>query len=142
MKRSNDQPEGQADPSLEDRHGGYAMTSTRPRALTEQEVELLRLLLTQGDFPGARELAVQVDETKVIGGLATLLDLDVPRAIPAAPMLDGPIPVRAFVQCQDEEAVGEVLVWVKDGYLSGLEFAWYTDTAPTEMPAPDRIRFD
>lgn len=118
------------------------MTIIEPRDLTTRERDLLRLLLSPDAFPGARELAAQVDGTKVVGGLATLLDLEAPRATPTAIRRDGPIPVRAFVQSPDGELSGEVLVWVKDGYLSGLEFAWYSDDAPTEMPEPDWIRVE
>lgn len=118
------------------------MTMTEPRDLSRKELALLRLLLSVNTFPGAHELASQVEGTKVAGGLRTLLNLDAPRSALMAKRQDGPIPVRAFVQSPGGETVGEILVWVKDGYLSGLEFAWFTDDAPTEMPEIDRIRVE
>lgn len=74
------------------------------------------------------------------GGIPTLLELRVEASAPAAKCNDGPIPVRALVEGSDEEIEGEVLLWVRDGYLSGLEFAWFTDDAPTRMPTAESIR--
>jgi hypothetical protein len=33
-----------------------------------------------------------------------------------------------------------VIIWVRDGYLAGLEYAWWCDPAPSEMPDADRVR--
>jgi hypothetical protein len=118
------------------------MTDAQPRALTPNERALLALLLSQKWFSGAQELAAQIEHARVVGGLATLLDLEVPPTAAIAARDDGPIPVRAFVEAPDGHVQGEVLVWVKGGYLSGVEFAWYTDDAPLEMPSPDRLRVE
>jgi hypothetical protein len=80
--------------------------------------------------------------TSLAGGLPTLMDLEVPRPVAAAHVPDGPAPVRAFVEAPNGEAEGEIIVWLKKGYLDGLEFAWYTDISPSEMPSPDRIRME
>jgi hypothetical protein len=118
------------------------VTISEPRDLTSRERTLLSFLLAARAFPGAQELAAQVEGTRVVGGRATLLDLATPKNAPSSARQDGPIPIRAFVQSPDGESLGEILVWVKDGCLAGLEFAWYTDDTPTEMPEPDRIRFE
>jgi hypothetical protein len=31
-------------------------------------------------------------------------------------------------------------VWVKDGYLSSLEYSWVTHDMPTEYPTVDQLR--
>jgi hypothetical protein len=103
---------------------------------------LLRLLLQGAVFDGARELAEQIDAAKVVGGIPTLLDLEVTRSVAAAPAQDGVIPVRAFVHALKGEVEGEVMVWLTDGYLSGLEYARYSDEAPTSMPPPARVRVE
>jgi hypothetical protein len=118
------------------------MTDAQPRPLTPKERALLDLLLSQKSFPGAQELAAQIEHARVVGGLATLLDLEVLPTAVIANCDDGPIPVRAFVESPDGEVQGEVLVWVKGGYLSGIEFAWYTDEAPSELPSPDCLRVE
>jgi hypothetical protein len=81
----------------------------------------------------ARELA-----SAHIGGIPTLLDLAVRGSPQASPVRDGPIPVRTLVGTE-EALEGEILVWVKDGYLSGLEFAWFTDDPPSAFPPAERL---
>jgi hypothetical protein len=71
----------------------------------------------------------------VIGRIPTLLDLAVRGSPQAPPVRDGPIPVRTLVGTE-EALEGEILVWVKDGYLSGLEFAWFTDDPPSAFHLP------
>jgi hypothetical protein len=114
------------------------MASKRP--LSSQESALIRRILEGASFEGDSSLDAQVETTWVTGGLPTLLDLEVVGSEPAAGLPDGPIPVRAFVEGPSGSVDGEVMVWVKDGYLSGLEFAWVTDEAPDRMPSPDQVR--
>jgi hypothetical protein len=103
---------------------------------------LLEYILGAVSFPGARELAGQVPDARVVGGLPTFIDLEVDRSAPPGPLHDGPVPVRTFVESDGGEYVGELLIWVKDGYLSGLEFAWVTDEVPTSWPEPAKVRVE
>ncbi|GAA1034176.1 MULTISPECIES: hypothetical protein [Amycolatopsis] len=63
------------------------------------------------------------------------VDLTVPDAIPYG-YLSGVFPRRALV-----EGVGEILVWVTQGVLSGLEYARYLDEPPTALPDAAEISF-
>jgi hypothetical protein len=110
------------------------------RELTPQERALIRRVLEAAAFEGASRLMAQVDAAGVTGGLTTLLDLEVGPAAPAADVADGPIPVRALVEGPQGSIEGEILIWVRDGYLSGLEFAWVSDEAPDAMPSPDQVK--
>lgn len=110
------------------------------RNLTTNEQAVLQFILGNASFEGAHELSAQINGTKVVGGPATLLHLKAPNDSPKAAMTDGPAPIRAFVAEPEGDIEGEILIWVKDGRLSGLEFAWYTDTQPSELPEPGLIR--
>lgn len=33
----------------------------------------------------------------------------------------------------------EILLWLKDGRLSALEYAWVTEKLPTRWPRPDEL---
>ena len=55
-------------------------------------------------------------------------------------MRDGPLSVAALVVDPSEQPLGEITVWVKGGYLSGLEYSWFTDVMPTRYPSPDQLR--
>jgi hypothetical protein len=113
-----------------------------PRELSDGERALLVHLLRSATFSGAEQLAAQVVAARVTGGLPTLLDLEVARTVPPSAVTDGPAPLRAYVETSQGDVEGEVLVWVNDGYLSGLEFAWYTDQSPGRMPPPERVRVE
>jgi len=108
---------------------------------TDSVRQLLSRILESATFPGSRELRAQIQFAKVTGGPVTLLDLTVEAGSPA-PAKDGPIPVRAIVRSGSADPAGELVVWVDGGYLSGLEFAWFTDEQPRSLPAPEDIRME
>ncbi|MEV8560408.1 hypothetical protein AB0478_28905 [Streptomyces sp. NPDC051917] len=114
------------------------MTTERLPAPSRQ---LLTKLLA-AEFPGAAELRGQVAVARVAGhwGAASpSVDLAVPSRVPAAPVEDGLLPVVGAVRDGSGELVGELLAWVSGGRLSALEFAWYGDAAPAELPEPGLV---
>ncbi|MBF6288091.1 hypothetical protein IU457_18110 [Nocardia cyriacigeorgica] len=115
-------------------------TPVQPRALTDLEVGAVRKLLSSG-APGAREYLAQLPYARVVatwGVGSPSVDLAVePGAAPAASM-DG-IFASGAVSDRDGTPVGEVLLWVEGGWLSGIEYAWYTDERPRSLPDPSRI---
>lgn len=108
------------------------MPDSRP--LEEAERELLLTVLNLAEFEGQGELLDQVLHAVVTGGAAFHLDLAVPAKIRRSRTSDGPVPVRAAVADPDGTPLGEVLLWVTHGYLSGLEYAWYSADPPDEFP--------
>ena len=105
-----------------------------PRELLTNEREILAVVLGAHSFPGADQVTRQIRHTSVTGGLTTFLDLAVSAKATAADVPDRPVPGRALVCSPAGEIEGEIIVWLKHGYLAGLEFAWYTDDPPTAMP--------
>ena len=98
---------------------------------------VLRALPSQ---EAAQELYLQSMVASIAGGPPTKLELAVPLSCEPAHVPDGPQPVRAVALDGLGQTVGEVLVWVSDGYLSTIEYAWYTDEAPTELPPTSQLR--
>jgi len=111
----------------------------RPLSLSEHAVVLwvLRALPDRGE---AELLYAQSTAATVHGGPLTMRELTIPPSQVSAPIPNGPLPVRAVAYDEDGTLLGELLVWVSDGYLSAIEYAWYTDSAPTELPAPSQLR--
>lgn len=114
--------------------------SANSRALTEQVRELLRHVLGEAEFPGSDALLQQASSVNVVGGPVTMLDLRVTRPTSASAFTDGPIPLSIMVLDPAGVVLGELLIWVNDGYLSSLEFAWWSDDPPDRLPALDRVR--
>jgi hypothetical protein len=114
--------------------------SANSRSLTEQVRELLRHVLGEADFPGCAQLLQQVSSVNVLGGPVTMLDLRVTEPTPTSAFTDGPVPLSAMVLDAAGVTLGELLIWVNDGYLSSLEFAWWSDDPPDQLPTLDRVR--
>jgi hypothetical protein len=115
------------------------MTDVVPRRLTAHETGILERVLSES-FDGSAELFAQISQTRALGGIPTLLDLGVPDAGAVSPYPDGVVPVQMFVEGQDGDPAGEILVWVSGGRLSGLELAWFGDESPDVFPAPEELK--
>ncbi|MBW8092598.1 hypothetical protein IGW14_32665 [Streptomyces hygroscopicus subsp. hygroscopicus] len=109
-----------------------------PRHLRAAESGVLNKLLAV-QFPGARQLRQQVPQARVVGRWGSdspSVDLEVMEPFPRAGIPDGVVPVTGAVKDSSGELDGELLLWVSDGTLSALEYSWYTDEAPVELPDP------
>jgi hypothetical protein len=107
------------------------------RALSERETRLL-LKITRA-IPDGETLIDQVEHAQVTDdSTPTFLHLQVQDSRVTSHLPDGPVQGR-FPVTRNGEIEGELMVWVKGGWLSGLEFAWVTDVAPSEMPSPDDV---
>jgi hypothetical protein len=113
------------------------------RPLTEAERAVVRHILS-APFAGAQELRQQVAAATVVGNWepagSPSVDIAVPAGPPTAHLPDGPAPVAAQVVDANGDYLGELLLWVTGGRISGLEYSWVTDEAPDRLPEPSSIR--
>jgi hypothetical protein len=114
---------------------------TRPLTIDVQEIARFILERTHGEAAGV--LLSQLGAARLSGRLRWFPDLvvDTERAEPAD-LTDGPLPVIPFVRAEDGTHVGEILLWVTGGYLSGIEFAWVTDQPPDDWPSTRDLHSD
>jgi len=109
--------------------------------LEPDELRILTLLLAE-DFAGADELRAQLPFVRVVGrctcGCATVeLEVAHERSAPAG-RRQSPIPSEAQVRDAADEPAGGVLIFLKNGWLAGLEIYSYGDPIPA-WPADDRL---
>lgn len=109
------------------------------RPLLPDEEAALRWILWLEDIPGADALRDQVAHVRATWGRTTEMHLEVTDAAPA-PIDDGVLPQVALVVGAGEQPEGLISVWVESGYLSILEYSWFTERMPTEYPSPGRLR--
>jgi len=109
------------------------------RPLADDERALLGAVLGLKPFDGRLQLEAQLNHVAVIGGSPFQLDLIVVGELPTSSVRTGPIPTRAVVVDGVSQPTGEVIVWVADGYLSGLEYAWFADETPDRLPDPRQL---
>lgn len=109
------------------------------RRLTAAESAILSRALDLADFQGRSELQDQVTHAVVTGGSRFVLDLIVLAVVAPSSAGAGPIPTRVVALGEQSDPLGLVIVWVADGYLSGLEYAWFTDDPPSALPNPEQL---
>jgi hypothetical protein len=113
-----------------------------PRQLTDLEREVIGHILSV-DLPGVTELRGQLERAEVLrewGNSGPSIDISVPDDCVRSPCVKDFFPVDARVIGGGNVYEGELLLWLKDGRLSALEFAWVTDDAPSSLPNSTRIR--
>lgn len=102
---------------------------------------LIRRLLEMSLFPGREQLLAQVEGVEYIDGPVTMMDLRVVGPYPAATGVPSPVPSSPIVVDKDGEPTGELLLWLDvEGYINCLEYPWFTDAMPTDLPPPDRVK--
>lgn len=112
-----------------------------PRPLSASERSVIDRLLSV-PLPGVDVLRQQIEHAQAVrawvDGLPSV-DLDVPAFVSRAEIPDGPLPVSARVHGESGDEIGELLLWVKDGALAALEYAWYTTEPPSALPVAESI---
>ncbi|MEV7607813.1 hypothetical protein AB0N65_20465 [Paenarthrobacter sp. NPDC089322] len=108
--------------------------------LSEPVRILVDSILRHANFPGIDQLIEQASTVAVVGGPVTMLDLRSSPDHAASAFTNGPIPVSVEVFDVSGSSIGELLVWVDAGRLSALEFAWWTDERPAQLPHPSQLK--
>lgn len=116
------------------------MPPTRTRPLTQPERELIAYLLSI-NFPGADTLRSQLDHSTAIDddSFAPSLELVVDQSVSTPASVVEPVPVEALSRLPyDNEDAFEVLLFVRNGWLAGLDITGY-QRMPTEIPQPSDL---
>lgn len=113
------------------------MKTTRP--LTQHERDVLLHLLSV-PLAEVRQLREQAMRATVTGSHCASIDLWIPSSVARVSRPDGLLPITADVLDTRGQYTGELILWLKDGRLSSLEYAWVTDLPPTELPPIQSIR--
>lgn len=115
-----------------------------PRALTSTEREVLSRYLVGSGIPQRDFLSAQIPYTMVIRGATPTIDLEVDtrQVKPADIELRGPLQPRMFAVGPNDELWGEIMVWVTEGYLSGLGLAWWNDERPRSWESVEATKYD
>ncbi|MFF5035799.1 hypothetical protein [Nocardia salmonicida] len=116
-------------------------TPIQPRPLTDLESEVVTKMLSGGGA-GADELRAQIPHSQVVatwGAGSPSVDLVVqPGAVQGSGSADG-IFANGAVTDRNGSPVGEIILWVEKGWLSSIEYAWYTDERPRTLPESAQI---
>jgi hypothetical protein len=108
------------------------------RPISSEEAGVIRSILSHANIRGTGPLIADVDGALVANETAWILDVKVSNDGEGADLANGPFPAQAFVPTSAEYQ-GEVIIWITDGHISGLEYAWVSDDPPTRWPHADKM---
>ena len=108
------------------------------RAISSEEAGVIRSILSQADIRGSGPLIADLDGALVANETAWILDVEVSNKGQGSDIPNGPFPAQAFVP-NSAEYQGEVIIWIADGHISGLEYAWVSSDPPTRWPRADEM---
>ena len=105
-------------------------------------LDLLRYAVGRCPHDVAVAVARQAERARVTRETpGRMLDVEVPDDVDLIPAPDGPLrPIPQVVEVSGE-VTGELMVWLRDGRLTGLERPWWTEEAPTGWPTPAQLQF-
>ena len=108
------------------------------RAISSEEAGVIRSILSQADIRGSGPLIADLDGAVVANATTWILDVKVSNDDEGADLPNGPSLHMHFVP-NSAEYQGEVIIWLTDGHVSGLEYAWVSDNPPTRWPRADEM---
>lgn len=108
------------------------MTSGVPRQLSPVEQQVLSRYLAGSRRTDGKIFLRQIPHATVVKTHGSTLDplVDATLAESSHDEAPGPLQPRMFAVGPNGEIWGEIMVWVTDGYLSGLGLAWWNDDVP------------
>ena len=108
------------------------------RAISSEEAAVIRSILSHADNRRSGPLIADLDGALVANETTWILDVKVSNNDEGADLPNGPFPAHAFVP-NSAEYQGEVIIWITDGHVSGLEYAWVSDDPPIRWPRADEM---
>ena len=106
--------------------------------MSSEEDAVIRSILSQADIRLSAALIADLDGAIAANDTNWILDVKVSKVHDGVDLPNGPFPSHAFVPSSTEYQ-GEVIIWITDGHLSGLEYVWVSDDPPTRWPRPDEV---
>lgn len=112
------------------------------RPLTALETQVIGAILTD-ECPAADELRAQLKLARVSRAWpptgSPSIDLEIPPDAPPAPISEAVLSMDVRVNDTRGRYTGELIVWLTDGRLSPLEYAWVTDSMPHSLPPVEEL---
>jgi len=107
--------------------------------MSPEEAAVIRSILSRVDIRRSGPLFADLDGALVANETTWILDVKVSNNDEGVDLPNGPFPAQAFVP-NSAECQGEVIIWINEGHLSALEYAWVSDDPPTRWPRADEMQ--
>jgi len=123
-------------------NGIHPMTDNRDlRAMSPKETAVIVTIVSASGVSGGQGLIEELDAAVVSRSTQWIIDVKPATDGAGVDLSNGPFPAHAYVPTSADYYYpgGEIIMWIKDGHLDGLEYAWVTNEAPTRRPRPDEM---
>ena len=109
------------------------------RPISPEEALLIAAIASRSREHDASRLDDQIEGAVVVNEAPWIIDITPRKGSAATSIANGPLAGEANVYSGGRYQ-GEIIIWIQDGYLNGLEYAWVTDEPPTRWPRPDEVK--
>src|SRR5262245_61813926 len=106
--------------------------------MSPEEKKMVNAIVSASGVRGADALIDELSGAVVSRSPVWVFDVKPMNDGPGIDIPNGPFPVHAYVPSAAAYQ-GEIIIWIKDGHLDGLEYVWVSDTPPTRWPRPDEM---
>lgn len=114
------------------------MSEVKWRPISPDEAAVIRSILSRADARDGEPLIADLDGALVANETTWILDVRVSNDHDGVDLPNGPHPAHAFVPSRAGYQ-GEVIIWITDGHISGLEYVWVSDEPPTRWPRTNEM---
>ena len=108
------------------------------RDISPEEVALVTAIVSKSNVTGGEALIDELGGAVVSHSTSWILDVKTSKETAGMQLPNGPFPARTYVP-SEAAYKGEVIIWIKDGHVDGLEYVWVTDDPPARWPRPDEV---
>jgi hypothetical protein len=100
-----------------------------------------RKILQASDVYFKQQVMLQIDNIESVVPINCFISVGFPEQYRMSVDETGPVPVHTLV-ISSNRAVGSVIIWLENGNLTDVEYAWYTDSPPIRFPEPEDVVID
>jgi hypothetical protein len=108
------------------------------RPMSQEEAGVIQAVVSAAGIRRSDALIEDLNDAFVSNSTPWILDVKVADTDEGSGLPDGPFPARAFVP-SNAAYQGEIIIWLTNGHVSGLEYAWISEEPPTRWPRPNEM---
>lgn len=105
--------------------------------LTPEQYEALIFLADQQNDTA---ISTQMADLESVEDARTHTKLVIRQPTARTSLPNGPAPAAVAVINDNNEVIGELLLWIQDGIIDNVEQPWFTNTPPTSLPNRKQVR--
>lgn len=105
-----------------------------------EDAEIAEILAWIVEFVGDENLINQIEKFNVGERESDfIVEIILSQDAPRSNFQDGPLPGRFIESDPENEYLGEILIWISDGFISAIEYASISDSSLRRWPKASNL---